>query len=147
MNAEKSLSMQPMLVAHPANLRMAIIQTTEGLTEREIQQRFAEQLSQLDSATMTSLKTQDFAVQQQFIKNDKLLHDLFKRMEVLEVEGKYFQLHKSPLALQDRPRTDKAFGFHISHLEGKPELEVLKSMCRLMTYIPFELNAKQEMQA
>jgi len=32
----------------------------------------------------------------------------------MEVEGKYFMLHKSNLPVQDRVRTDKAYGFHLA---------------------------------
>ena len=74
--------------------------------------------------------------------------DLFKKLEILEIENKYFALFKSPLAIEQRPRTDKIFMCNISNFEKNPDMQVLSRVLRALSYIPFELNAKlsSEMQ-
>lgn len=73
------------------------------------------------------------------------MKDVFKKLEILEVEGKYFMLHKSPLAVADRVRSDKAYQFHIAHIEKVPDFILLKQLARQLSYLPFELNAKHDM--
>ena len=46
--------------------------------------------------------------------------------------------------MKDRPRTDKAWGFHIANIEKHPEFQQLNKFARFFSYIPFELNAKSQ---
>lgn len=71
-----------------------------------------------------------------------MLTAAFKKLEIMEVEGKYFMLHKSPLPIEQRMRTDKAWNFHMSHLEQAPEFAMIQQIGRLLSYLPFEFNCK-----
>ena len=92
---------------------------------------------------MQALKNGNYGVQQKFIQDANLLKRVFQKLELMEVEGRYFMLHKSPLPIEQRVRTDKAYNFHMSHIENIPEFECLMQLGRLLSYIPFELNSKQ----
>jgi hypothetical protein len=63
------------------------------------------------------------------MKDHNYLKELFKKLELMEVEGRYFMLHKSTQPITDRPRTDKAYGFHLSHVEA-PAFALIKRMGR-----------------
>ena len=65
----------------------------------------------------------------------------------MEVEGKAFQIFKSPLPTQDRPRTDKLWSFNVNQIENIPNPDAqgfgpLATLCRQITFLPFELNIK-----
>ena len=45
----------------------------------------------------------------------------FDKLEILEVEGRYFGLHKSPLPVAERPRTDKLFTFNLAQVAQFPD--------------------------
>ena len=78
-------------------------------------------LSQLETQTMEDLSTNDFAYQKTFINEKQLgldLSALYKKLEIMEVEGRYFQLNKSTLKLEDRPRTDKAYMMEIANIQS-----------------------------
>jgi hypothetical protein len=78
-------------------------------------------LSQLETQTMEDLSTKDFAYQKTFINEKQLgldLSELYKKLEIMEVEGRYFQLNKSTLKVEDRPRTDKAYMMEIANIQN-----------------------------
>lgn len=63
-------------------------------------------MSQLETQTLELLQKQDFAYQKYLMKSndttDKFYAELFKKLEILEVEGKYFALNKSALPVNER---------------------------------------------
>ena len=63
-------------------------------------------MSQLDTQTLENLQKHHYVYQKYLFKNnvtnDKFYTDLFKKLEILEVEGKYFALNKSALLVKDR---------------------------------------------
>ena len=65
----------------------------------------------------------------------------------MEVEGRYFQLNKSTLKVEDRPRTDKAYMMEIATIQNFEDMQLLTKFGRAMSTLPFELNAKQNMNA
>ena len=63
-------------------------------------------------------------------------------MTVLEVEGpRYFNIHKSPLPMDERARTDKTWSVSLANLEHDDH-ESIRHILRQLSYLPFELNAK-----
>ena len=75
-------------------------------------------MSQLEPKVLEDFSKNGYAYQKDFLKASKESTDLMKacydKLEILEVEGRYFALHKSPLQVNERPRTDKLFSFHLS---------------------------------
>jgi hypothetical protein len=69
---------------------------------------------------------------------------IFKRLELMEIEGKHFQLFKSPLPIAERPRTDKVCPCQLGFMEkvAHPDHKDLLKLLRTMANIPFELNMK-----
>ena len=63
-------------------------------------------MSQLETQTLELLQKQDFAYQKYLMKSsdttDKFYAELFKKLEILEIEGKYFALNKSALPVNER---------------------------------------------
>lgn len=57
---------------------------------------------------------------------DKFYTELFKKLEILEVEGRYFALNKSALVVSERPRTDKTFNLEIAHIMNNPDMKILE---------------------
>lgn len=72
------------------------------------------------------------------------MQDIYNRLEVMEVEGKYFHVLKSSIPQKERVRTDKSFATALGALNklGRPEDKLLLKLLRKMSFIPFELNAK-----
>jgi hypothetical protein len=64
----------------------------------------------------------------------------------MEIEGKNFQLFKSPRPLNERPRSDKICTCQIGHMEkvAHPDHKDLIKLFRTMANIPFELNMKYQ---
>ena len=103
-------------------------------------------MNMLESSTLEQLKEQDYAYQKTFLTNfsSEFLLGLFKRLELMEIEGKHFQLFKSPQPLNERPRSDKICPFQIGHMEkvAHPDHKDMIKLLRTMANIPFELNMK-----
>ena len=110
-----------MLIANPSSLALTIRQQNEGFSSSEVSQKHQEYLSQIESQTINDIKNTDYGVQENFVKSQSEMSNLFKKLEIMEVEGKYFLLHKSPVAVDKRARTDKAYGFHLGHFDKIPE--------------------------
>jgi hypothetical protein len=66
-----------------------------------------------------SLVEEGFAVKENFLSRKsekKLIDKTYKRLELLEIEGK-FNINKSMLPEDKRPRTDKTFKYSMAGLE------------------------------
>lgn len=76
-----------------------------------------------------------------FIENKAMLGKALRRLELVEMEGK-FEVSRQGVLLSaaDRPRNDKTFAFNLGILEGIDEYKDLHSLAKLMYCIPFELN-------
>lgn len=69
-----------------------------------------------------------------------------KKLGILEIEGpKYFRIHKSPLPVEQRPRSDKLWAVSMGDLEHD-DFKPIKDAFENLTYLPFELNAKMNLQ-
>lgn len=83
-------------------------------------------MSQLDSQTLYKLQASPFAFQKEFLKSREwqdTLKNAFKRLELMEVEGpRYFQVLKSPLPMEQRPRTDKLMVVNVGQLAQVKEM-------------------------
>ena len=110
-----------MLLANPSALALTIRQQNENFNQSEVAQKHSEYLNQLDADLLQSIKNGNYGIMQGFIKDNNLLKKVFKWMELMEVEGRYFMIHKSPLSLEQRLRTDKAYNFHMGQVEKLPE--------------------------
>ena len=80
---------------------------------------------------------------QNFIRERSLLDIVFKKLELMEIEGKHFVILKSPVPEQQRARTDKVWNLHLANIDKLDGYGNLKNMVRFLTYLPFELNCKQ----
>ena len=83
---------------------------------------------------------QGFAIKNNFVQDVGLLKRLYSKLELLEIEGK-FQINRSVLPLEQRPRLDKVLGYNFTEIEKIDELKDLHAVTKLLHFSPFELNA------
>jgi hypothetical protein len=62
-------------------------------------------------------------------------------MFLLEAESK-FKIRRPRNPTEVLRRVDKYIDFSLASLENNDEMRYLKELCRLMFFIPFEVNAK-----
>jgi hypothetical protein len=139
LSKEQTISKAPMLLANPMSLRA----NTDGLTIDEAKARQMNLLNQLSPDLLGQLSKNAFAVQRKFRESTE---NAVKKMTVLEIEGpKYFRLQKSPLPVAERPRSDKLWAVSIADLQHE-DFKPIKSLLEDLSYLPFELNAKMNLQ-
>ena len=69
-----------------------------------------------------------------------------QKLGILEIEGpKYFRIHKSPLPVEQRQRTDKLWAVSLGDLQHE-DFKPIKAALENLSYLPFELNAKMNLQ-
>lgn len=102
----------------------------------------------LEPATLEQLNKNDFAYQKTFITtfSEEFLLGIYKRLELMEIEGKHFQIFKSPMPVDQRPRSDKVCPMQLGHMEKQahPDHKDLIKLLRTMANLPFELNMKYQ---
>ena len=71
-------------------------------------------LNQLSADILSQLSKSAFAVQRKF---GNVTDGAVKKLTLLEIEGpKYFRLQKSPLPVEQRPRSDKLWAVSLGDL-------------------------------